>query len=278
MVEHRATMEKPAASQPDRESRATIRSGQHPLMKRLGAILAGSEREACVLEGDRLIDDALASSFPLEVVLVSSEREDRARDLERRGLRVQRVDGALLAKKSALRNSPGVAAIAGIPPRRSVAELDAGARALVLVIAGLSDPGNLGALARSAEAAGAAALVVVAGSANPWGDKALRGSMGSLLRLPVVSLPSAGDAARELRARGFRLLAAATRDGKPFTQLDWSGPIALWVGSETGLDPKEMAGFERVTIPMAGAVESLNVTVAASLLLFAAGRAGGVQR
>ncbi len=277
MVEHDATMEKPAARERDDESRATIRSAQHPLLKRMGAILAGNEREACVLEGDRLIDDALESKFVLEVVLVSSEREDRARQLERQSVRVQRIDDKLLAKKSALRASPGIAAIARTPRAVQISELSADKQALVLVIAGISDPGNLGALARSAEAAGACALVVVAGSANPWGDKALRGSMGSLLRLPVAPLADAATAAKALAASGFRLVAAATRGGKEFTRLDWSGRVALWVGSETGLDPKEMASFARVTIPMQGAVESLNVTVAASLLLFAAGRAQGTQ-
>ncbi len=277
MVEHGATMEKPAARERDDESRATIRSAQHPLLKRMGAILAGNEREACVLEGDRLVDDALKSKFALEVVLVSCEREDRARELERQSVHVQRVDDGLLAKKSALRASPGIAAIARTPRPVQISELSADKQALVLVIAGISDPGNLGALARSAEAAGACALVVVAGSANPWGEKALRGSMGSLLRLPVAPLADAGTAAKELGASGFRLVAAATRGGKEFTRFDWSGRVALWVGSETGLDPKEMATFSRVTIPMQGAVESLNVTVAASLLLFAAGRAGGTK-
>lgn len=270
MVEHRATMEKPA-----REERATIRSAQHPLLKRMGAILSGVERDACVLEGDRLIDDALHSKVTIEVVMVSEEREDRARELERSGLRVQRVDHGLLAKKSALHTSPGIAAITKLPRSVAISELSSDKDALVLVVAGISDPGNLGALARSAEAAGARALVVVAGSANPWSDKALRGSMGSLLRLPVARCSAAGDAAKELEARGFRLVAAATRGGKEVARFDWAGRVALWIGAETGLDPREMLAFERVTIPMAGSVESLNVTVAASLLLFAAGRAGG---
>ncbi|HTF88346.1 MAG TPA: RNA methyltransferase [Planctomycetota bacterium] len=272
MVEHRATMEKAFG-----EPRETIRSAQHPLLKRVGAILAGAERDACLLEGDRLIDDALRSNVDFEVILVSTEREDRASELERLGLRVQRVDGALLAKKSALRASPGIAAITKTPRPRAITELGADKDALVLVVAGISDPGNLGALARSAEAAGVRGLIVIAGGASPWGDKALRGSMGSLLRLPVSQSAAASEAAEELRAAGFRLVAAATRGGKSLAGFDWSGRVALWIGSETGLNPREMGSFERVTIPMAGAVESLNVTVAASLLLFAAGRAEGTR-
>ena len=76
----------------------------------------------------------------------------------------------------------------------------------------------------------------------------------------------------ELREHGFRQVRAATRGGAAPSEFDWSGRIALWVGSETGALPEDCAPFEQVTIPMKGAVESLNVTVAASLLLFAAGR------
>ncbi|HUR27887.1 MAG TPA: RNA methyltransferase, partial [Planctomycetota bacterium] len=206
-------------------------------------------------------------------VLVSDEREERALELERSGLPVARVGAELLARKSALKTSPGIAAICVIPRTRTIEELELAPRALLLVVAGVGDPGNLGALARCAEAAGASALVVVAGSASPWNEKALRGSMGSLLRLPVATCASASEAATALSLRRVRLIAAATRDGKPATSFDWSGRIALWVGPETGADPREMARFERVTIPMAGKVESLNVTVAAALLLFAARRA-----
>jgi len=240
----------------------------------MGAIQAGLERDACVLEGDRLIDDARASGVELEVVLVSEAREERARELERSGVSVQRVAAELLERKSALKTSPGIAAIAKTPRAWSIGELELAPRALLLVVAGVGDPGNLGALARCAEAAGAGALIVIAGSANPWSDKALRGSMGSLLRVPVALCASAAEAASALRRRGVRLVAAATRGGLPLSKFDFSGPIALWVGPETGADPGEMAQFERVTIPMAGKVESLNVTVAAALLLFAAGRTG----
>ncbi len=267
-------MGQPFKDRGEREEPVTICSAQHPLLKRMGAIHAGVERDACVLEGDRLIDDARAGNLVFEVVLISEEREVRAIELERAGLRVQRVAADLLARKSSLKSSPGIAAICKLPRAWTVGELAVTPSSLVLVVAGVSDPGNLGALARSAEAAGASAMIVVSGGASPWSDKALRGSMGSLLRVPVALCASAAEAMGALRQRKVRMVAAATRDGIALSRFDWSGPIALWVGPETGLDPREMAGFARVTIPMAGKVESLNVTVAAALLLFAAGRAG----
>ena len=99
--------------------------------------------------------------------------------------------------------------------------------------------------------------------------------MGSLLRLPVIPASDASELGKRLRDMGVRQVAAATRGGAPWRSFDWSGAVALWVSGETGELPQIDPAPEPVTIPMAGAVESLNVTVAASLLLFAAGRAEG---
>ena len=161
------------------------------------------------------------------------------------------------------------------PPEVELSSLQPGPQDLLLVACGISDPGNLGALARAAEAAGARALVQVAGGVSPWNVRALRGSMGSLLRLPVVCGAEAGEVAQALAAQGWKSVAAATREGQPLGEFDWSGPRALWVSGETSGDPECFAEFDQVTIPMAGQVESLNVTVAGALLLFAAGRVGG---
>jgi TrmH family RNA methyltransferase len=161
-----------------------------------------------------------------------------------------------------------------VPPAVDLAKIPLDERALLLVVAGVADPGNLGALARSAEAFGARALLVARGGASPWNEKALRGSMGSLLRLPVGHGTDAEAIARALAARKVRQVSAATRGGEPLESFDWRGPIALWMGSETGALPASARAFERVTIPMAGEVESLNVAVAAALLLHASGRVG----
>lgn len=275
MVEHRSVMGQPARTNGSRRGEITIRSAQHPLVKRLGALLSGAAREAretIVLEGDRLIDDARACGVEFEVVLVSEARPDRAAELARAGLPVQSIDAGLLERKSALRQSPGIAALARAPRERTLEELATLSDALLLVVAGIADPGNLGALARSAEAAGAAGLVIVGGGVGPWSEKALRGSMGSLLRLGVARFPDAAAAVAALDRAKFRRVAAATRDGADPRRFDWSGRVALWIGSETGLDPLPGTDFARVTMPMAGRVESLNAAVAAALLLFCADR------
>ena len=251
----------------------TIRSAAHPLLKRARAAAAGREDGTILLEGDRLIDEAVQRGVELEVVLVSDRRPERAAELRAAGLPVRAVLERMLDAVSRLESPPGCLALARQPAPARLGELALGEDALLAVVAGIQDPGNLGALARTAEAAGARGLIVVAGGCDPWNPKALRGSMGSLLRLPVVRHESARAALAELDAAGFRSVAARTRGGIPHESFDWTGRIALWFGAETG----ELAGdvarsTAAVSIPMEGAVESLNVTTAAAILLFAARR------
>ncbi len=240
-----------------------IRSRSNALIQRVKAVVAGKERGSIVLEGDRLVDDALAAKRDVEIVLVAHDRAERA---------VQLVDAQILAQLSTLETSPGILALASAPGSIDLATLALDARSLVLVVAGISDPGNLGALSRTAEALGATALVVVAGGASPWNPKALRGSMGSLLRLPVAHGLDADSCSAALARRSVRQVVAGTRGGVDPLKFDWKGPLALWVGAETGAMPTATKRFEAVTIPIRSDVESLNVTVAASILLFAAGR------
>lgn len=255
-------------------SSTVIRSPDNAVLKQAGAVVAGRVRELIALEGDRLVDDAAAARLAFDVVLVSEEREKRAAELEHRRLPVRRVATHLLDRVSDLTTSPGILALCARPERRVIEDLAPRADTLALVVAGISDPGNLGALARSAEAAGCTFLALVSGGCSPWNGKALRGSMGSLLRLPVLCFGTAREAIDALALHRFRQVSAATRGGTPLARFDWRGRIALWVGGESGALPGAAESFEGVTIPMAGRVESLNATVAASLLLYAAGRAG----
>lgn len=254
-------------------ARPVIRSIKNPLVQRAREVLGGRDARALALEGERLVADARRARLDFELVLVAHTHAEQADELERSGLAVERVEAETLARVSKLSTPPGVLAVVARPRERALSDLDAGPTSLVLALAGVADPGNLGALARSAEASGASALVVAAGGASPWNEKAVRGSMGSLLRVPVCVVPDAAAAARELASAGFRGVAAATRGGVDYRELDWRGPLVVWVGSETGELPAGLGRLARVSIPMHGEVESLNVAVATSLLLFEACRA-----
>ena len=144
----------------------------------------------------------------------------------------------------------------------------------MVIACDVQDPGNLGAIVRVAEA-GAATGVVAAGScADPFGWKALRGSMGSALRLPVASRGRADDAIARARRHGCRIVATVARGGHLLFDVNLKMPIAVLIGGEgSGLAPSLVAAAdERVTIPMQAPVESLNAAVTAALVVYEARR------
>jgi TrmH family RNA methyltransferase len=145
--------------------------------------------------------------------------------------------------------------------------------ALVVVAHDVQDPGNVGGIMRTAEAAGATAFVATASTADPLGWKALRGSMGSALRLPIVR-GEMGEVLRALRNAGIRTTALVPRDGESLFTTDLRKPSALILGSEGAGVPDELLRQvdRRITIPMQQPVESLNVGVAAALVLYEAYR------
>jgi TrmH family RNA methyltransferase len=244
-------------------------SPRNPLLKRVRRLARGGRRDPrFLLEGRKLVQAALESGVEIEHALVSSGRATgEVRALEARGVEVVEVAEKLFREASTLDSPEGILAVARRPARPFS---DLAPEGIVLVSAGIQDPGNLGALARVAEAAGARALVLLKGSSDPFAPKALRGSMGSLLRIPVFEIDAAGD----LSKRGFRLAALVPRGGVDFRDADWTPPVALLLGRESsGLDDATVALSDlRVSIPMRGAVESLNVATAAALVLYEANR------
>jgi len=155
---------------------------------------------------------------------------------------------------------------------------------LVLVLAGIQDPGNFGTILRSAEAFGATGVVALPGTVNPWNPKAVRASAGSVFRMPVLSIDVA-ECIRNLREGGMRILSTTVHGAEPADMINLEGPVALVIGSEAKGVPEAIAHHAdaAVTIPCPGPVESLNAAVATSVLLYEACRqrqkaAGGPQQ
>lgn len=144
----------------------------------------------------------------------------------------------------------------------------------VLVLAGVGDPGNAGTLLRSAEAAGVRAVVATTGSVDLFAPKTVRASAGSLFRVPVAVGLQAGAVIEALAAAGVVTIGTASGAGRAYDDTDLTRPVAIVLGSEAhGLDPAvAVAVAEMVSIPMAGGVESLNVAMAGTLLVFEAAR------
>ncbi len=261
----------------------TLRSRANPLYKRLRALRdKGAAGGLCLVEGPTLALEGLSAELALVEAAASPRAEATpagAKALEAlaaRGVPVRRMAAELVASLSEAETSQGLVAIA----KRPSFELDAvlsGSDPLVLVVDGVQNPGNLGALLRSAEAAGATGALLAAGCADPLSWKALRGSMGSAFRLPHVRGLPLEAALEALDARGIRVLATASDGERRYDQADLRGPVAILLGGEgSGLHPSvQRRAAARLRIPLRPPVESLNVGVAAALVLFEAARQRG---
>ena len=260
----------------------TISSRHNPVVAAFRALAAAPDPEGrrVLLDGAHLIGEALDAGLAFETILVAASRRTGtteagrlARELEQRGLPLVEADDRAFDAVSPVRSPSGIAAIALRTAAEAASVCDR-PDAFVLAIAGVQDPGNVGALLRSAEAGGVTGAFVTGTSANPFSWKALRGSMGSALRLPVVTGVPPDRIMTEMRQAEMRTVASVARGGSDPDVVSWKGRVGLWVGGEGPGLPDDLVEEcdQRVTIPMAPQVESLNAAVAGALLVYAARR------
>lgn len=225
-----------------------------------------------MLEGPHLVGEAVAAGYDLEAVLATP---DWLESPEGRGLARHlpvpplEVEPQLLEELTDADSPRGILAVARLP-RSGVGSLPVREGGVYLFLDGLQDPGNVGALARVAESAGAAGLALSPGTAHPNHPRALRASAGSLLRLPVAVAADAESLDRHLAPVRPRWMALVPRDGEDLWHASLDGALVLAVGAEgPGLSSslRERADL-RLTISIEAPVESLNATVAAALVLF----------
>jgi TrmH family RNA methyltransferase len=259
-----------------------VTSRQNPIVTAFRTLADEPDQtgERLLLDGAHLVNDARSSGLRFEAVAVaasklSSQTEEGllARRLEREGIDVVEASDAVFDALSPVKSPSGIVAIAG---RTGVtaAEICAHPDAFILAAMDVQEPGNVGALLRAAEAGGVTGAFVCGISASPFSWKALRGSMGSVLRLPIVAGMTAHQAMTAMRKSGVRTIAALPRGGQEPDAVNWRGKVGLLLGGEgLGLTDEAIALCDaRVTIPMAGAVESLNVAAAGAVLVYAARR------
>lgn len=257
-------------------------TGRHnPRLKGLRLAFRRAELTAqgeCAIEGVKLLEEALRSGQHLESVFFS----ESARPLAQKLLPQIGARTETLVLPNALFNSivpsdapQGVAALLKLPAYSAAQLLDRSSDGPFVVAAGLQDPGNLGTILRSAEAFGAAGIFLTEGTVSPYNTKVLRGSAGSIFRLPWLRISSA-ELITLLRASGVRLLATSSHQGTPLPQISWTLPLAIFIGNEGAGLSREIAREmdETLAIPQAAPVESLNAGVAASIVLYEAARAG----
>jgi TrmH family RNA methyltransferase len=247
-----------------------IESRQNGRVKELRAALARTGRTPdglVAIEGEHLVQEALRSRLRFATVFL---REGYSPAYELPDVEHLLLPGDVFASAVSTEQPQGIAALVHAPTFSADALFPA-ATPLVLALAGLQDPGNVGTLIRSAEAFGATGVLLLPGTASPWNPKALRASAGSVFRIPMLSLGEA-EALALIHDKGVPALAAVVHGGVPVAEARLAEPAALLIGNEgAGLSPALLAAADRrITIPTPGPVESLNAAIAGSLLLYAA--------
>lgn len=252
-----------------------ISSRHNPIVKRFRDLARTGGDDSMLLEGAHLVEEALASGTRFELVAFADRAIDGAHaelvgQAQRAGAKVVAVTDPVMAAMSPVRQPSGIVGIAERPTAPSDAVFS-GDRQLVLMLSDVQDPGNVGAIVRAAEACGATGVVAGDATADPFGWKALRGAMGSTFRVPVARQPL-HESIERARAAGLRIVAAVAREGTPLRECDLNAPAAILLGGEgPGLAQALLdAADERITIPMRPPVESLNVAIAAALILYEA--------
>jgi TrmH family RNA methyltransferase len=224
-----------------------------------------------VVEGPVLVADAVAAGADIETVFAEpgAVDDDLAAALRGAGIEPTAVQAGGLARVLDTVSPRPVAAVVPLPAPDLGPSLAAD---LVLVLVDVGDPGNLGTLVRTAEAAGAGAVVCCGSTADPFAPKAVRASAGSILRVPVVADCTAAEALAALAGEGAGRIALTAGAPDPYDAVDLTGPVALVLGSEAHGLPEGLEVDRSVSIPMAGAIESLNVATAGAIVCFEAAR------
>jgi TrmH family RNA methyltransferase len=255
-----------------------ISSRQNSFVKDLRAAFHHGELTSqgdCGVEGVKAVEEAIRSGIRISAVFVSEAARERAnRLLPQLGTHTE----TLLLPDEVFRSAvtsetpQGIAALVRVK-NHTLDDLLRVIEPLIVIAAGLQDPGNLGTVIRSAEAFGATGLVATEGTVNPYNPKVIRSSAGSLFRFPVTK--AGGTAAvAALRKRGIRILATSSHKSIPLPTIDLSGPLAIIFGNEGAGVPRDLlkSADQIIGIPHHPKVESLNAGIAASVVLYECSR------
>jgi len=255
-----------------------ITSVHNPRVKNAARLRDGRDRTRqglILIDGVREIQRAHQAGVQIHEVfccLAPSDGEGRGlvQALEAAGSEVLGVAPPVFAKLAYGQREQGIVAVAA-PPRLTLDQLTWTGDALVVVLERVEKPGNLGAVVRTADAAGASAVIVADGATDLYNPNAIRASLGTLFTVPVCAA-SSQDALQWLRRRGLRIFTARVDAAVPYTQVSYREPAAIVLGSEAeGLTERwQGADMTAVALPMRGVADSLNVSTTAAVVLYEA--------
>ena len=257
-----------------------ITSSANEQVKWARRVRDGKEPSLIFVEGEQLSRECLNSKTKVLAAFYRENNEPKLRalllTLRRRDCPLYATDPQLFRSLSDTVNSQGIFLIAQRPSGdlNQILENLSKVPALLVTLDRIQDPGNAGTIVRTAEAAGATGLVSLTGSVDALSPKSLRASMGSAFRLPVVGGLPPEIAIERFRQHRMRTVGTSREAESDYTDLDWSGPTAVFFGNEaSGLSPGILAQCDvTVKVPLAAGVESLNVGAAAAVVLFEAAR------
>lgn len=255
----------------------TITSRANPLIKELRALQTRKVREQrgeFLVHGIQPVLEAIASGAPIRLlvtapdVLTSKTAREAVRQQERAGTRVVQVSREVLESLSEHAHSTGLAAVVRITPRK-LDELRVTEDALFVALHQVSNAGNLGTILRTADAVRARGVILVGTATDPYSPTAVAASRGAIFSVPVVRVETPEEVLEWSRKNRIRLVTTSDRAAINLWEADLTTPLMLVFGNEgEGLDAGLLSQGQSVRIPMAGSVDSLNLAVAAGVLLY----------
>lgn len=266
-----------------------ITSKSNPRVKEIRLLKQAKYRHArgeYFVEGVRLVGEALGQAVPVMKIAYSPRLERTERGAETLSLARKKIPGAewlylsdeVMATLCDTQTHQGILAVLKKRERRFEELWQK--KEMALLLHELQDPGNLGTIFRLADAGGTGGLILSRGTIDPYSPKVVRASMGSLWRVPFLRDQDLGECLVELRSRGYRIWAATVRGSPSIWEVDFSRPTAVLFGQEGAGLPEDLmkAADGLFTIPMAPEVDSLNVAMAAGLVIYEAFRQRRVKR
>lgn len=255
-----------------------VTSAANPVVKRvrlLGERKHRRRQQAFVVEGLQPVWRAVSAGRQLEAVILAPELVtnpaalEMVAELERNGVAVTRVSAELFGRLSDRDGPAGLAAIVrgGVG---QLSELTPAPGSVFVVLHELQNPGNIGTIVRTADAAGVAGVILLGHTADPLSAMAIKASMGSLFAVPVVAVAEQSELLEWAEANGISLVALSGSGPVDLWSAGLTRPLALLFGNEGAGLPDSLlaAAGQRVRIPMSGTAESLNVAAAAAVVLY----------
>lgn len=254
-----------------------ITSRANPLIKELRALSQKKmrvQRAEFLIQGIQLVLEAISSRAEIKLLVVAAElltselARETVKQQARAGTRVSYVSREVFESFAEREHPTGIAAIVKIA-ERSLNELRIDSNAIFVALYQVSNPGNLGTILRTADAVKVGGVILMGSATDPYAPTALNASRGAIFSVPMVQVERAQDVLDWARSQNIRVVTTSDHAAKNVWDADLTAPLLLLFGNEgEGLPPEILAQGEAVKIPMYGAVDSLNLAVAASVLLY----------